>query len=129
MAGCPVLIIFGLSWIVVSMLASTSGILRMTGKQNVEFLLSAVMLIFSIISGIILIKRYGMIGAAISSTVCFTVLHVAKAVLSYRHYGINPLGSGTVLSFIFALLGVGLSFAVSSLTSNFDVSRITMTVL
>ena len=127
--GYPVLIIFGLSWIVVSMLTSTSGILRMTGKQNVEFLLSAVMLIFSIISGIILIKRYGMIGAAISSTVCFTVLHVAKAVLSYRYYGINPLGKGTVLSFIFALLGVGLSFAVSSLASNFDVSRITMTVL
>lgn len=109
--GSSILVIFGLSWILVSMLASTSGILRMTGRQHAEFVVTMAMLAFSVASGLILIPRYGMIGAAISSTASFILIHIAKAVLSYRYFGINPFGREMWLAFVFAFAAIGAGYA------------------
>lgn len=123
-SGYSVLMIFGVSWIAVSMLASTSGILRMTGKQNVEFVLSVAMLLFSIVCGIILTRRYGMIGAAVSSTLCFVIIHAAKAALSYLYFRVNPLGRGTLLSFVLAIVSVGVSYGICAAASRFITSEL-----
>lgn len=88
--GGSVLIVLGLAQIVNASVGSVGFMLIMTGKQKLEFLNNVVLCGVNIFLNIILIPRYGILGAAIAMGISIALVNLARLLEVYYLHRIHP---------------------------------------
>ncbi|RMF65198.1 MAG: hypothetical protein D6743_08280 [Calditrichaeota bacterium] len=72
--------------------SAAENLLVMTGRSLLNFLLGAVMLILNVTLGLMLISRFGMVGAALSTLAAFLFASIARVYHGYRLMHLTPFG-------------------------------------
>jgi len=70
--------------------AMVGYVLRMSGKQDIELINTAVMLVLNIALNLWLIPVHGILGAAMATGVSFSLINVARIVEVYKLLGMHP---------------------------------------
>ena len=88
--GASSLIILSIGWIFYTAAGSVGKIIVMTGRQKLHFVNMGSILILDIILNSILIPKYGIIGAAFSTSLSITVLALVELIQVYLILRIHP---------------------------------------
>ncbi|HVO81120.1 MAG TPA: flippase [Terriglobales bacterium] len=89
-AGWSVLVILALGQVFNAGTGPVGMLLVMAGYQNRMFLVSGTMFVLSVVMGIVLIPRYGMVGAATATALAVSGLFIAAIVLAQVVLGMRP---------------------------------------
>ena len=126
-AGWIALSILALGQVVNAGTGPCGSLLVMTGHQNKLFIISGLTFVVSVILGLILIPRWGMAGAAISTTLSLSGLFISSVLLARRVLGMRPhdrrfskgvLATALTLTALILLRFVHISSPVLSLVLN-----------
>jgi len=71
-------------------MGASASMLMMTGKEKIEFLNDIFVLILDILLNLILIPKFGILGAAIATTICLAILNIARIAEVYLFLRIHP---------------------------------------
>ncbi|MDZ7861101.1 MAG: flippase [Candidatus Krumholzibacteriota bacterium] len=88
--GRLVLIVLATANLIISVRGPTAPMLTMSGKQDIELLNTIGLMGINIILNFLLIKRYGIIGAALASGVSLSVLSIVRLLEIRILLGIQP---------------------------------------
>jgi O-antigen/teichoic acid export membrane protein len=80
----PALIILALGQLINAATGPVGIVLTMSGHPNVNMLNSIITLILSLALGLVLIPRYGVVGAAISATISISGVNILRAIQVFR---------------------------------------------
>jgi O-antigen/teichoic acid export membrane protein len=94
-AGATVLAILAVGTAVVTVTGNNGLLLQMGGRQGAELASSLVALGLNVVLNLILVPRYGPLGAAVATATSFVVSTSAKVVLCYRYWGVLPISRHT----------------------------------
>lgn len=125
-AGAPLILILCLGQLFRSLGGPTGQVLIMTGRQKWEIANTAVLLIVNLALNLLLVRRYGILGAAIATASTITVMSLVKAVQVYCIYkfhaftpghlkGVLAIGAGCVLAFYLRLWLVSAGFGAMAI--------------
>ncbi|MFQ6082633.1 MAG: flippase [Candidatus Aminicenantia bacterium] len=110
--GATCLIILSIGWIIYSGVGSVGQMIIMSGRQKLHLVNMSSILFMNIILNLILIPKYGIIGAAIAtstSIILFSIIELIQVYLilkihPYRKDFLKPLFAGGVSLFTLSLL-------------------------
>lgn len=88
--GAAVLLVLSLGHMVNCLTGGVGYMLSMTSHQKKELAINAVAVAQNIILNIILIQRYGIIGAAIATASTLTTVNVLRLLVVYRIFRVQP---------------------------------------
>ena len=88
-AGSRILVILAFGQLVNGFAGPTGLLLLMTGKQRWEVLNSVVVITVSVVLNLILIPKFGIEGAALSSAVSLCSVNVLKVLETYHEFGFH----------------------------------------
>ncbi|MCX5885188.1 MAG: flippase [Proteobacteria bacterium] len=91
--GATVLIILSAAQMIRVSVGSTGPMLMMTGHQNISLANTTIFAIANIILNYLLIPRYGIIGAAIASTISLIAINIVEVIQIYYLLKIHPFRS------------------------------------
>lgn len=94
--GAPVLIILTISQFINCLTGGVAVTLNMTGKQNLEMINSATLVLMNIGLNCLLIPRYGSIGAAIATGTSICIINILRLLEVYVLYKIHPYNMGYI---------------------------------
>lgn len=90
-------------------------VLIMTGKQDMHLVNNMVLIIVNVIVNIILIKKFGVMGAALAITICYVFINLIRLVEIYVMYRIQPYSLDLLKSIFAALIASVCVFILSKL--------------
>ncbi|OGW13348.1 MAG: hypothetical protein A3G93_07865 [Nitrospinae bacterium RIFCSPLOWO2_12_FULL_45_22] len=105
--GAIVLIILTIAQLINCTTGGVGVTLTMTGKQNMEFGNSATLALLNIFLNTLLIPKYGVIGAAIATTIAISTINIVRLIEVFLLYRIHPYDLEYLkgcLAFIFLIL-------------------------
>jgi O-antigen/teichoic acid export membrane protein len=73
---------------------SVGFLLAMTGRERVSMRILVASLALNVVANLALVPRYGMLGAAVGTTLAMTVWNVAMVVAVRRSLGVMPSALG-----------------------------------
>jgi len=114
-AGWLVLVTLGVSQLVRVSVGSVQAILIMTGQQKLELVNSVSLVIVNIFLNILLIQRYGILGAAIATGISMVLISLARLIEVYILFKIHPYESSFWKPIVAGLIGGGLLLGLSSI--------------
>lgn len=85
-----ILLVLGLAQIVNISVGSAGFMLSMSGSQKKELLNVIIVIILNLFLNIILIKRYGVIGAAFATAIAITLVNLIRLIQVYMKFKIYP---------------------------------------
>lgn len=88
--GAIVLMIFTVAQLANSVTGGVGYTLVMTGKQNLQMLNSVGMILLNIILNLVLVPKFGSIGAALSTGFSLAVINIIRVVEIYLIYKVHP---------------------------------------
>lgn len=100
-AGYIVLLILTLGQLVKAGAGLIGVILQMTGEHRVYMKISIIWGIINIILNVILVPRFGMTGAAISTSVCLVMIDIICIFIIYKRLAVVTLAKGLKFDVIF----------------------------
>jgi O-antigen/teichoic acid export membrane protein len=65
-------------------------ILKMTGRHNLDLIANSILVLLNFFLNILLIPRYGIIGAAMATFLSMVAVHTLRMYQVYRIYGLHP---------------------------------------
>ena len=110
--GWPVLIILAFFPLVSGLTALTPYILRMTGHQREESLGAVMSLIFNLIINYLLIRSYGLVGAASGIVLTILLRQGINVILIKTKVGIFPYDRRLLVPLLIGLLDAGIIYAI-----------------
>lgn len=87
-AGYPVLIILTVAHLISAGTGLVGLFLQMTGQHKTYMKLNMLFVVLNIFLNVVLIRRFGMLGAATATALCMAMLEVACAGIIYRRFSI-----------------------------------------
>ncbi len=87
-SGLPIVGILGLGFIIRASVGQASDLLIVLGHQNANIVVSAGGLAFNILFSILLIPHYGIMGAALATSITFTLRAVALTIIAKKLTGL-----------------------------------------
>lgn len=111
--GIMCLIVLSLSQVLYSSMGSGDILLIMAGHPYLNLFNTGVVVILNFVLNLILIPRYGMLGAAMGTLIAFGVLSIIRVIEVYRVQGIHPFRLALLKPFIASLS----AFALGSLVA------------
>ena len=90
-------------------------LLRMSGKQDIEFVNSIILLVLNIALNLWLIPRYGILGAAMATGTSFALINAARIVEAYILLRVHPYDTNYHKPFISAFVIVIIAMFLSLL--------------
>lgn len=112
-AGYTVLLILTLGQLVKAGAGLIGVILQMTGEHKIYMKVNIVWGIVNIIMNVLLIPRLGMIGAAISTSVCLAMIDIICIFIIYKRLSVVTLAKGLKFDVIFILIVTGIYLILS----------------
>jgi O-antigen/teichoic acid export membrane protein len=88
-------------------IGSSGNMLIMTGKEKIETLNDIGVLILDVVLNLILIPKYGILGAAIATAFCLAVLNILRVLEVYLLFKVHPFSIKSfkgILSALFAFI-------------------------
>lgn len=76
-------------------------LMQMAGRQNMDLLINLILLLANIVLNVLLIPKFGLVGAAVATLVSMVAVHSARLILVRKVLGLHPLSTRA--------LGVGLA--------------------
>jgi O-antigen/teichoic acid export membrane protein len=83
-AGYPVMVVLSIGLLIRALAGPLQGLLVVTGRQNVAAFALAVTVVINITLNILLIPKYGLMGAAIATSIAFGVESLLFLVANHR---------------------------------------------
>lgn len=111
-AGANVLVVLAFAQLVNASTGSTGFVLIMSGRERLEFLNTLLVVVSDIILNIILIPRYGIMGAAIATGLSIIFINLLRLVEVKKMLGISPYDSRYLKGIISGILSVGVLFII-----------------
>ena len=111
--GFACLIVLSLSQVLYASMGSGDTLLIMSGHPYLNLLNTAIVVAMNFGLNLILIPRYGMIGAALGTLVSFGTLSLIRVVEVYRIQKIHPFRAGLLKPCVAGLLSFGITYTVS----------------
>jgi len=90
-AGSEILIILSLTLVIRCLLGPVGNLLKMIGQERLEFFNSILLLIINIGLSLVLIKRFGAVGVAISMGISLIIVNLLRMIEIYKLLGFSPL--------------------------------------
>ena len=90
-AGYAVLIILTVGYLISTSTGIVGLFLQMTGQHKVFMKLNILFLLLNVILNIILVTRFGMLGAAMATAFCIVMLQMICAIIIYKRFSIVSL--------------------------------------
>jgi O-antigen/teichoic acid export membrane protein len=115
--GATALQILALGQLVNAATGPLGQVINMSGRPYLTLLNNLAVAILNIVACLILIPRYGMTGAACSTTGSITLVNLIKLVQVRMIFGINPFREGTMRVLGAGLLAAGLAAPAALLVS------------
>lgn len=109
-AGAPLILILCIGQLFRSFGGPTGQILIMTGKQKWEILNTVSLLAVNLVLNWILVPRWGVIGAAISTASTITAISILKAVQVYVIYRFHAFSRGHIKGVLAISVGCAISY-------------------
>jgi O-antigen/teichoic acid export membrane protein len=91
--GYIVLIIFSFGQLISCIVGGAGYTLIMTGRQNIQLLISVASVVMNVALNIILIPRYGSIGAAIATSISIAFANITKVILVFSYIKAHPFNA------------------------------------
>lgn len=117
-SGYRILIILAFGQLISCVTGGVLFTLIMTGKQHIEFYYEIALVILNIALNVLLIPKYGVIGAAIASSASSIAINVVRSMAVYFIYKMHPFFQGTAkyyfLSFLVSILLSGIHVVLPS---------------
>ena len=110
--GPIVLVILLIGNMVNCMTGGVGHVLSMTGHQKKELATNVMALILNIILNLLLIPRYGIIGAAVATSSSLILINVLRVLLVYKIFKVQPITMTLLKLFLIGMSLVLLSFAL-----------------
>ncbi len=112
-AGASALLILSFGRLVDAGVGSAGYIIMMTGRPKINLLNSSLLCVITVIMNLLLIPRYGIIGAAIGTAFSITVINIMRLlevyyferIHPYQKSFVKPLASGILAALIVYILG------------------------
>jgi O-antigen/teichoic acid export membrane protein len=104
--GYIVLIIISFGQLINCIVGGAGYTLIMTGRQNIQLFISVASVFLTVVLNIILIPRYGSIGAAIANSVSISLENITKTALVLNYLKIYPFSKNLVKFFSFSTASV-----------------------
>lgn len=90
----PALLVLLAGALINSFTGTVGYLLIMAGRQRAAFAIVASALVLSIVANLILIPRFGALGAAVASAVALSAWNLAMAIYARRQFGIDATAAG-----------------------------------
>jgi O-antigen/teichoic acid export membrane protein len=120
-AGWQTLIILAIAFLSDNIGGYCGTILKMTGKQDTDFLFNLSMLGLNVVLNYFLIRKFGALGAAIATGIAIFVVNVIRTFNVYRLFKLNPFDGKFLKS-----VALGLAAAAPAMALFFLLKRSTM---
>jgi O-antigen/teichoic acid export membrane protein len=117
--AAPALVILSLGQLINAATGPVGIILTMSGQPRINLANSVLTLLLSIMLGIALIPRYGLVGAALGSSFSTSIVNVFRLVLVYKLLGIWAYNRQFVKPVIAAVIAIGITYT-AVLRTNHD---------
>jgi O-antigen/teichoic acid export membrane protein len=127
--GSTALVILASGQLVNSFAGPTGKLLVMTGKQKWEVFNSISMLILNVILNILLIPKFGVVGAAIATTTSLSIINVLKLLETYKEFKIHPYSYRYLKGIIAIMSGAGIVYCFYRLLNLVQLNIILSVVL
>lgn len=113
--GISSLLILCLGQLVHVGMGSSAQILIMAGKEKIESLNDIGVLILDVVLNLILIPKFGIFGAAVSTAVCLAVLNILRVMEVYLFFKIHPFNIKILKGIFSALLTLIIVFPLKNI--------------
>lgn len=115
--GTMVLVILIIGHTVNCITGVVGNVLSMTGYQKKELLTNTITLIMNIILNLLLIPFFGIIGAAVATSVSLIIVNGVRVVMVYNIYQVQPFTRSLFLLSFAAFIVTSVSFAFEAYSS------------
>lgn len=112
-AGAVTLMIISIAFLINTVFIATTMLLMAIGKTKYLLMNTSTALIFNLILNVILIKRYGIIGAAITFLITAVIINSLRIVEVKKLLGLNPFDFNYIKSFLVLVFVSVVSFYLS----------------
>jgi O-antigen/teichoic acid export membrane protein len=102
--GAQVLIILSFGQLINCITGGVGYTLTMTGRQILEFYFGLILVAFNILLNLWLIPKFGVVGAAISSSTAVGSVNLLRTAAVYKIYKMHPFSEGTLTYFSFTII-------------------------
>lgn len=110
--GATVTVVFALGKLVDAATGPCSVMLNMTGRPAVNMAANLFALVLNVGLNLLLIPRYGVVGAAIAWTVSLVVVNAIRVVAVYALLGVLPFDAATCRSIVAAVGALGVAHSL-----------------
>lgn len=118
--GSRILVILSFGQLINCATGGVGYTLSMTGRQRLEALNSLIMVIVNILLNLFLIKKYGSIGAAISTCATVTLINILRLVEVNIIYKMQPFQKEHLRIFVPAIYSIALLTIIGGFIQNLD---------
>jgi O-antigen/teichoic acid export membrane protein len=112
--GYIIIIILSFGQLVNCVTGSVGYTLTMTGKQGIALIFSITLLAVNIVLNLLLIPKYGVLGAAIASSISAASINLAKLGAVYKIYKFLPFSGEFVKYLVPSILSSGLIYILNN---------------
>ena len=127
--GKMVFLCLGISRVISLMFGVNHQIINITKFYKFDTYSSLVLAIFTILSNIIMIKYYGLEGAAIATAVSLVIFNIIRSYFLYNKLCIQPFGRENVMVLLILLVGLGIGLIIPKLSNVFFDTAIRSSVI
>jgi O-antigen/teichoic acid export membrane protein len=113
--GAVVLLILSAGHLFNCITGGVGNILSMTGHPNKELITNVFVVFINISLNLILIPRYGVVGAAVATAASQLAVNTIRIAIVYRIYSVHPMTMKMGILSLVALLLIGLSSGIKTL--------------
>jgi O-antigen/teichoic acid export membrane protein len=103
-SGYPVIIFLTVAHLISAGTGLVGLFLQMTGQHKVYMKLNVAFLIANIILNFVLVSRYGMVGAAVATSLCIAMLEITCAFFIFKRFSILALPEGLGFDLLFIVI-------------------------
>jgi O-antigen/teichoic acid export membrane protein len=118
-SGYIVLLVLAAAYLIATSTGHVGFFLQMTGQHKVFMKINLFFLLLNVISNIILVTFFGMIGAAVTTAFCIGMMQIICAIIIYKRFSIISLPDGYSFDVYFVI-------AVSIIYSIFTYAEISI---
>jgi O-antigen/teichoic acid export membrane protein len=94
---------------------ASAQVLIMSGKEKIESLNDIIVLLLNVVLNLILIPKFGIFGAAISTALCLVVLNILRVIEVYLFFKIHPFNIKILKSVFSAFLTLIVVFPLKNI--------------
>ena len=112
--GYIVLIVLSFGQLINCMTGGAGFTLIMTGRQNIQLLILVASVLINIALNIILIPRYGSLGAALATSIAISLANITKVVVVFKYIKAHPFSRHMLKFTMFSIILILLLMSIRS---------------